>query len=130
MDSSILDVRIRRVEWGERGYELCEDFDIYDNMIVTQVIHLQYSLEDGKTYITHLDHEYEKRLGDITQKGEAQTRIKYFKIDHSKIPFDSRCKIFRKDEKGNDLPPENEQFLCYVLECYFKHKDLNPAIVL
>lgn len=112
--------------------ELCEDFDIYDNMIVTQVIHLQYSLEDGKTYITHLDHEYifysideyEKRLGDITQKGEAQTRIKSFKIDHSKIPFDSRCKIFRKDEKGNDLPPENEQFLCYVLECYFKHKDL------
>lgn len=26
----------------------------------------------------------------------------------------SRCKIFRKDEKGNDLPPEDEQFLCYV----------------
>ena len=112
--------------------ELCEDFDIYDDMIVTQVIHLQYSLEDGNAYITHLDHEYifysvdeyDKRLGDVTQKGEAQTRMKSFKIDHAKIPFDSRCTIFRKDEKGNDLPSEDEQFLCYVLECYFKHKDL------
>lgn len=112
--------------------ELCEDFDVYADMIVTQVIHLQYSLEGGNAYITHLDHEYifytvdeyEKRLGNVAQKGEAQTRLKSFKIDNAKIPFDSRCKIFRKDEKGNDLPPEDEQFLCYVLECYFKHKDL------
>ena len=112
--------------------ELCEDFDVYDNMIVTQVIHLQYSLEDGNVYITHLDHEYifysvdeyDKRLRDFTQKGDAKVRMKSFKIDHAKIPFDRRCSIFRKDEKGNDLPPENEQFLCYVLECYFKHKEL------
>lgn len=112
--------------------ELCEDFDIYADMIVTQVIHLQYSLEGGNAYITHLDHEYifytvdeyEKRLGNVAQKGEAQTRLKSFKIDNAKIPFDSRYKIFRKDENGNDLPPKDEQFLCYVLECYFKHKDL------
>lgn len=112
--------------------ELCEDFDIYKEMIVTQVIHLQYDLEDGNAYITHLDHEYifysvdeyETRLHDIMQKGKAQARMKSFKIDHAKIPFDSRCKVFRKDEEGNDLPPEDEQFLCYVLECYFKHKDL------
>lgn len=38
--------------------ELCKDFDIYDNMIVTQVIHLQYSREDGNTYITYLYQEY------------------------------------------------------------------------
>lgn len=63
-------------------------------------------------------------MGDVTQKGEAQTRTKSFKVDQAKIPFDSRCKIFRKDEKGDDLPPEDEQFLCYVLECYFRHKDL------
>ncbi|MCM1054649.1 MAG: hypothetical protein NC394_03915 [Bacteroides sp.] len=114
--------------------ELSEDFDIYDDMIVTQVIHLQYSLEDGNAYITHLDHEYvfysvdeyDKRLGDVRQKGETKTRMKSFKIDHAKIPFDSRCMIFRKDENGNDfdLPPQDEQFLCYVLERYFKHKDL------
>ena len=82
---------------------LCEDFDIYANMIVTQVIHLQYSLECGNTYITHLEYEYifysvdehEKRLGNVAQKGEVQTRLKSFKIDNAKIPFDSRCKIFR-----------------------------------
>lgn len=112
--------------------ELCEDFDIYNDMVVTQVIHLQYDFENDAAYITHLDHEYvfysideyNRRLDDVKQKGEAQTRMKSFKIDHAKIPFDSRCEIFRKDERGNDLPSEDEQFLCYVLECYFKHKDL------
>ena len=112
--------------------ELCEDFDIYEDMVITQVIHLQYVIEHEKTYITHLDHEYifysideyERRLIDVTQKGEAQARMKSFKIDHARIPFDRRCKVLRRDEEGNDLPLENEQFLCYVLECYFKHKDL------
>ena len=41
--------------------------------------------------------------------------------------FDFRCDIYRKDENGNDLPVEKEQFLCYVLECYFNHKDQNQA---
>lgn len=112
--------------------ELYEDLEIYENMIVTQMIHLKYSEEDGKTYITHLDHEYifysideyERRLSDVTQKGEARERLKSFKIDNSRIPFYRRCKIQRKDIDGNDLPSESEQFLCYVLECYFKHKDL------
>lgn len=58
------------------------------------------------------------------QRGKAQARMKLFKIDHAKIPFNSRMRISRKDEDGNELPQENEQFLCYVLECYFKHKDL------
>lgn len=112
--------------------ELCEDFDSFEDMVVTQVVHLQYRNLGDNVYITHLDHEYifytveeyEKRLGDVTQKGTAQRRMKSFKIDNSKIPFDFRCEIFRKDENGNDLPVEKEQFLCYVLECYFKHKDL------
>lgn len=112
--------------------ELCEDFTVYKDMIITQVIHLEYDTRTDATYITHLDHEYifydvdeyEKRLTDVAQKGAARTRMKSFKIDDAKIPFDTRCIVFPKDEKGNNLPSERVQFLCYVLECYFKHKDL------
>ena len=50
--------------------------------------------------------------------------MKSFKIDNSRIPFDYRCEVLRKDENGKDLPQKDEQFLCYVLESYFKHKDL------
>ncbi len=112
--------------------ELCKDFDIYNDMIVTQVIHLQYNKEAERAYITHLDHEYifytideyKKRMSNETQKGTAKARIKSFKIDNSRIPFDYRCEVWRKDQNGNDLPFQDEQFLCYVLECYFKHKEL------
>lgn len=112
--------------------ELCDNFEIYNDMVVTQVVHLQYEKENDSVYITHLDHEfvfymideYENRMSDVAQKGTAKPRMKSFKIDNSKIPFDYRCKVMRKDENGNDLPCEDEQFLCYVLECYFKHKDL------
>lgn len=112
--------------------ELCDNFESYNDMIVTQVVHLQYEKERDSAYITHLDHEYvfytideyENRMNDVTQKGTAKTRMKSFKIDNSRIPFDYRCKVLRKDEDVNDLPQEDEQFLCYVLECYFKHKEL------
>ena len=112
--------------------ELFEDFETFEDMVVTQVVHLQYENLEDEFFITHLDHEYifytideyNKRMLDVTQKGTAKQRMKSFKIDNSKIPFDFRCEIFRKDELGNDLPVEKEQFLCYVLECYFKHKDL------
>lgn len=112
--------------------ELCEDFEVHDNTIATQVIHLQYIRTNEEVFITHLDHEYvfytveeyEKRLVDVTQKGKAKARMKSFKIDHSRIPFSYRCEIQRKDMNGNDLPIEREQFLCYVLESYFKHKEL------
>lgn len=63
-------------------------------------------------------------MNNVTQKGTAKQRMKSFKIDNSKIPFSYRCEVLRKDEYGNNLPHEDEQFLCYVLECYFKHKDL------
>jgi hypothetical protein len=112
--------------------ELCDDFEAYNDMIVTQVVHLQYKKEGESAYITHLDHEYvfytideyENRTSNVTQKGTAKTRMKSFKIDNSRIPFEHKCKVLRKDENGNDLPQEGEQFLCYVLESYFKHKDL------
>lgn len=112
--------------------ELCEDFESIEDMIVTQVVHLEYETSVGGTYITHLDHEYifytieeyEKRIHDVTQKGEAKTRMKSFKIDNSKIPFDFRCEINSKDDNGNERPLQKEQFLCYVIDSYFKHKDL------
>ena len=112
--------------------ELCEDFETVEDMIVTQVVHLEYETSGDGAFITHLDHEYifytieeyEKRMHDETQKGQAKTRMKSFKIDNSKIPFDFRCEIKCKDENGNELPIQKVQFLCYVLESYFKHKDL------
>ena len=108
--------------------ELCEDFDTVDNRIITQMIHLQYKTEDNETYITHLDHEYifytieeyEKRLVEYNQKGTAKRRMKSFKIDQARIPFNYRCKIYKKDNSGS----ENELFLYFVLDSYFKHKDL------
>lgn len=38
--------------------ELCKNFEVYNDMVVTQVVHLQYKKEGNCTYITHLDHEY------------------------------------------------------------------------
>jgi len=120
--------------------ELCDDIYIYSEAIVTQVIHMQYVIENSKAFITHIDHEYifysideyEIRRTQKTssqhpvkkQKGEKFPRLKSFKIDKSKIPFDYICKNYRKDEEGTDLPVETVQFLCYILESYFHHKDL------
>lgn len=112
--------------------ELCKDFETYNDMVVTQVVHLQYKTECECAYITHMDHEYvfytideyESRMTNPAQKGTAKSRLKSFKIDNSRIPFDYRCNVLRKDENGNNLPVESEQFVYYVLECYFKHRDL------
>jgi len=112
--------------------ELCENFEIYNDMVVTQVVHLQYKIEGKFTYITHLDHEYVfytideyvNRMSNATQKGTAKARMKSFKIDDSRIPFDYRCEVLKKDENGDDLLQKDEQFLCYILESYFIHKDL------
>ena len=108
--------------------ELCEDFDTDDNKIITQMIHLQYKTEDNETYITHLDHEYifytfdeyTRRLLDHHQKGTAKRRMKSFKIDQARIPFNYRCEICKKDNNSS----KNELFLYFVLDSYFKHKDL------
>lgn len=112
--------------------ELCEDFTTYEDVVVTQVIHLEYQLDGPEAYITHLDHEYifysleeyEQRLRDNLQKGNAATRMKSFKIDHSKIPFSYEVEVQRKNENGENLPIEHVQILSYILETYFTHKDL------
>ena len=50
--------------------------------------------------------------------------MKSFKIDHSKIPFSYEVEVQRKNEDGENLPIEHVQILSYILETYFKHKDL------
>ena len=112
--------------------ELCEDEEMYSGMKVTQVVHLEHFSENGTFYISHLDHEYifysddeyHKRLENPDQKGEASKRMKSFKIDNSKIPFDYQCEVHVKDITGEESKIEHEQFLYFVLDCYFKHKDL------
>ena len=112
--------------------ELCQDFTIYENVVVTQVVHLEYQCKAQDAYITHLDHEYifytleeyERRMKDNLQKGSGLTRLKSFKIDHSCIPFDYKVEVKRKDENGEELLIEYVQILSYILEIYFKHKDL------
>ena len=96
--------------------ELVEDFEIIGNDIVTQVVHLEYKLENDTFLITHLDHEliiytleaYEKRLLNPYERGYR--KIKTFKIDNSCIPF--------------HFKQQNEYFLFQILDAYFKNTDL------
>lgn len=96
--------------------EIVQEFDIYQDSIVTQVLHLEYTLEECIAKITHIDHEYifytieeyECRLSDCKQKGNANKRFKTFKIDNSKIPFEVNG-IF---------------IIYYVLEKYFTKTEL------
>lgn len=112
--------------------ELCDDFQTSGDSIVTQVVHLQYHTEPAGIYITHMDQEYifytedefDVRRRDPAQKGTACSRVKSFKIDNSRIPFDLVYTVQWKDPEGNLLPPMRVPFLCYVLDCYFQHKDL------
>lgn len=96
--------------------ELVEDFEVFEERIVTQVIHLEYKLENQEFFISHLDHEfiiytleeYSEREENHGVKGHK--KIKTFKIDNSRIPF--RYKV------------NNEFFLYQVLDSYLKNKDL------
>lgn len=99
--------------WNSLAFEeLRSDYYIAEDRVVTQVVHLEYKVLDGRTYITHLDHEliaytldeYEKRLIDLTQKGSAG-KVKSFKIDSALIPFDFKY--------------EGDWFLLIVLDSYF-----------
>ncbi|WP_171308251.1 hypothetical protein [Vibrio splendidus] len=97
--------------------EIVDDCIIYEDSIVTQVLHLEYKIDGEKKHINHIDHEYifytldqfEKRQNNHKIKGEALTRFKTFKIDNSKIPFYLEDKSF---------------FIYRVLDCYFKNKKL------
>lgn len=112
--------------------ELCDNFQTSGSYIVTQVVHLQYRRDPTGVYITHLDQEYifytedefDVRHRDPAQKGAARSRVKSFKIDNSRIPFDLVYTVQWKDPAGNLLPPMQVPFLCYVLDCYFQHKEL------
>lgn len=97
--------------------ETLEDFDtVGDEAIATQVIHLEYFKLEDSYYINHLDHEYiiydwdeyDKRLINSEIKGHK--KIKSFKIDEAKIPFDFKS--------------NGEYFLYQVLDSYLKNKEL------
>lgn len=112
--------------------EICDNFQTSGDNIVTQVVHLQYCREPTGVYITHLDQEYifytedefDARRRNPAQKGTARSRVKSFKIENSRIPFDLVYTVQWKNSAGNLLPPVQVPFLCYVLDCYFQHKDL------
>lgn len=96
--------------------ETCDDFELFDDSIVTQLIHLEYFIENEEYYIRHLDHEYilysldkyHERLENSEIKGHK--KVKTFKIDDSRIPFFSKYK--------------NEYFLFIVLNSFFENKGL------
>ncbi len=92
--------------------EILGDPEIFDDCVVTQMIHLEYELDDGRIKISHIDHEYlfysyeeyDKRLVDYNQRAGAKKRIKTFKADRSKIPL-----VFE----------DGTFFLYAVLDAYF-----------
>lgn len=96
--------------------ETCDDFELLNENIVTQLIHLEYFVENNQYYISHLDHEYiiysldeySERLMNSDVKGHR--KVKTFKIDDSRIPFFDKYK--------------NEYFLFIVLNSFFINKDL------
>lgn len=75
--------------------EILDDPEILDDCVVTQMIHLEYVVDDGRIKISHIDHEYlfysyeefQQRLEDYKQRAGTKKRIKTFKIDRSKIPL-------------------------------------------
>lgn len=97
--------------------ELVQDFVIEGDYIVTQVVHLEHSKNNGVDFINHIDHEYiyytvdeyETRQTDPGQKGEARSRIKTFKVDDASIPF---------------TLPDGRWFLYTVLERHFQNTAL------
>ncbi|KHS89420.1 hypothetical protein PSR30_12310 [Pectobacterium carotovorum subsp. carotovorum] len=97
--------------------ELCEDFYMVEDSVITQVVHLIYSEVGDEYFINHIDHElivyaldeYDEKIKNQKVKG-SKGKVKSFKIDNAKIPF------FYNDN--------NEYFLYKVLDSYFLHKDL------
>ena len=96
--------------------ELCADFPILDGNVVTQVVHLEFFMDKGQYFISHLDHEYilytENAYGcrryDAKIKGHKKRKT--FKIDKARIPF--------------DFSVGGRYFLFLVLDAYFKNKGL------
>lgn len=92
--------------------EILGDPEILDDCVVTQMIHLEYVIDDGRIKISHIDHEYlfysyeefDRRLEDYNQRAGAKKRIKTFKVDRSRLPL-----VFE----------DGTFFLYTVLDAYF-----------
>ena len=116
--------------------ELCNIEQTFDDSIITQVIHLQYTNNNGNLLITHLDHEfvfytkdeYLLRQNNANIKGDQLQRLKSFKIDSANIPFNFPCRrhinIPINDFKDCKTITETVPFLIFVIKCYFQHTDL------
>lgn len=116
--------------------ELCENEEIIDNSIITQVIHLKYKQEKDAIIISHIDHEfifydkkeYIERKAKSNIKGTKHKRLKSFKIDNSSIPFNHLItrKVSLENNYYKDEIDEEEKvpFLVFVLKCYFRHHEL------
>ncbi|MBA2930435.1 hypothetical protein G9Q86_17850 [Pseudomonas sp. CCUG 57209] len=97
--------------------ELNDEFELVDDSVVTQLVHLEYKFVDGRFVITHIDHEhilytldqYDQRVSksDTSIRGN---KIKSFKIDKASIPVDFQFK--------------GDYFLAIVLDAFFLHKKL------
>ncbi len=96
--------------------ELCGDFDTLGDNVVTQLVHLEYEKKGDSYFIEHIDHEYivysleeyEERLRNNKAKGHR--KVKTFKINGAKIPFNYKYK--------------DEFFLYIVLISFFTNKEL------
>lgn len=92
---------LKKSELYNLTFEECFDENKEDELSyrkdqkVTQVVHLQYTIDDDSLYVNHIDHEYifytldefEARKENHNQKGEARPRFKTFKIDKARIPL-------------------------------------------
>lgn len=111
--------------------ELLDDFECEDDLIVTQMVHLQYIIEDNIPYITHIDkeniyystEEYDCRI-EKRIKGTARKRIKFFKINDSKIPFEYPCQIINTNFRQEHLETTEKSipFIFYIVRYFFKNK--------
>jgi hypothetical protein len=103
---------------GELTFEeTVGDFRSFGEGVVTQVVHMCFVVENGVTYITHIDHEYVfykldeyfEKPNDIKQKGTMRKRFKTFKIDDAHIEYVSS--------------PESN-IVYRTIDSYFKNKKL------
>ena len=108
--------------------ELCQDFTIEGESVVTQMVHLEYA----DNLIEHIDYEriyytpdeYAERISTkrMDIEGTAQPRRKFFKVNKAAIPFDYPCSALIQTKSGYDRI--NCPFIFFILNCYFQHNDL------
>jgi len=109
--------------------EIKSDYDGTEDYVCTQMVHLQYKMDENTSYITHIDHEiifysyeeYDKRVKDnkMATKGEYKPRKKLFKIDNSKISFTYPCEVINFENKRRTVP-----FIYFVLYACFENREL------